>query len=334
VVPKGGKAGFTFITGAGGFIGSNLADALSCAGHSLVLCDTYEHQMSWEYLASVLAHDIVLANDAMAWLSAHEGEVTAIVHMGAISDTTATDLTALVANNVRFSLDLWEYACRTDCAFIYASSAATYGDGSQGFSDDDTSAALAKLRPLNGYAWSKHVVDRRVIDDVERGESAPRRWAGLKFFNVYGPNERHKGSMRSVVHQLYPQVAAGQPARLFKSDNVQYPDGGQLRDFVYVKDCCAVVQNLLAAPSFAGIFNVGTGVARSFADLAAAVFAALGREPDIEYITMPASLRGRYQYFTQADMSKLEASGLAPRFHTLEAGIADYVQCHLAQEFG
>jgi ADP-L-glycero-D-manno-heptose 6-epimerase len=281
----------------------------------------------------VLARDVVPADEAMAWLAHHESEVAAIVHMGAITDTTETDLVALVNNNVRFSLDLWDYAARRDCTFIYASSAATYGDGSQGFRDDDSAGGLAKLRPLNGYAWTKHVVDRRIIDDVEHARRVPARWAGLKFFNVYGPNERHKGAMRSVVHQLYPEVAAGRPARLFKSDNPQYLDGGQLRDFVYVKDCCAVVQKLLGAPAFGGIFNVGTGVARSFAELATAVFAAMGLEPKIEYVEMPARLRGRYQYFTQADMSKLTSLDLAPPFHTLEAGVADYVQGYLAQEF-
>jgi len=323
-----------FITGAGGFIGSNLASSLSRDGHSLVLCDTFAHDSAWEYLAPLAAHDIVLGDEAMTWLSDHEGEVAAIVHMGAISDTTATDLPALIRNNIRFTLDLWDYAARADCVFIYASSAATYGDGSAGFRDDDSSAALAALRPLNAYAWSKHVVDRRIISDVESGRPAPRRWAGLKFFNVYGPNEAHKGAMRSVVHQLYPKLAAGEPARLFKSYDARYPDGGQLRDFVYVKDCCAVVQNLLGAESLRGLFNVGTGAARSFAELASSVFAALGLEPAIEYIEMPASLRDRYQYYTQADISKLTSSGLAPPFHTLEAGVADYVQGYLAREAG
>ncbi len=322
-----------FITGAGGFIGSNLATMLAGDDHRIVLCDTFTHPASWQYLAGVLAYDVVLANETMPWLTAHEGEVAAIVHLGAISSTTEADVASLIRNNVRFSLDLWDYAARCGCTFIYASSASTYGDGSAGFHDDDSPAGLARLRPLNGYAWSKHVVDRRIVDDVEHGRPTPPSWAGLKFFNVYGPNEGHKGTMRSVVHQLYAQAVAGQPARLFKADNAEYADGGQMRDFVYVKDCCTVVQNLLAVPSVGGIFNVGTGIARTFAELAAAVFAAMGTEPNIEYIDMPEAVRGRYQYFTQADMSKLTALGLAPQFHTLEAGIADYVQGYLADEF-
>ena len=165
-----------------------------------------------------------------------------------------------------------------------------------------------------------------------KGRDVPTRWAGVKFFNVYGPNEGHKGPMRSVVHQLYPTAAAGGVVKLFKSANPAYANGGQLRDFVYVKDCCAVVRNLLAAPQVGGIFNVGTGRARTFEDLARAVFRAVDRDPRIDYRDMPANLRAAYQYRTQADVTKLAAAGLAPRFHELEEGIADYVGAHLVPE--
>jgi ADP-L-glycero-D-manno-heptose 6-epimerase len=252
--------------------------------------------------------------------------------MGAVSSTTETDVDKIVASNVRLSLDLWEYAVAQQISFIYASSAATYGNGDQGFVDDDSPEALAKLRPLNAYGWSKHVVDRRIVDDRESGRPTPPRWAGLKFFNVYGPNEGHKGSMRSVVHQIYPIAAAGHPVKLFKSDNPDYADGGQLRDFVYVKDCATVIRNMLEAPSLSGLFNVGTGKARSFKDLARAVFQAADREPQITYFEMPKALRGRYQYFTEADTSKLRHAGLAPDFHDLESGIGDYVRSHLLYE--
>jgi ADP-L-glycero-D-manno-heptose 6-epimerase len=319
------------VTGAAGFIGSNIACDLA-HDHTVVVCDSFGTEPTWRYLAAALVHDIVRPQDVLAWLEEHATSVSAIVHMGAISSTTETDVDKIVANNVRLTLDLWEYSARTGTTFVYASSAATYGDGSNGFVDDDSPEALARLQPLNAYGWSKHLVDRRIADDVTRGRPVPPRWAGLKFFNVYGPNEGHKGSMRSVVHQIYPVAAAGQPVRLFKSDNPDYADGGQLRDFIYVKDCAAVVRNMLEAPELSGIYNVGTGAARSFADLAGAVFAAIEAEPQIEYFDMPEALRGRYQYFTEADTSKLVAAGLAPRFHDLESGVADYVRSYLVRE--
>ncbi len=320
------------VTGAAGFIGSNIAADLAARGARVVVCDGFHHEDTWRYLAPSLLHDVILPAELSAWLASRTGDVDAIVHMGAISATTETDLPKIIGNNIRLTLDLWAFAAETDATLVYASSAATYGDGSQGFVDDDAPAALAALRPLNPYGWSKHMVDRRIIDDVSRNQSTPKRWAGLKFFNVYGPNEGHKGSMRSVVHQMYPLAAAGQPVRLFKSDNPEYEDGGQLRDFVYVKDCVAVVRNMLEADQLRGIYNVGTGQARSFADLARAVFVALDLEPIIEYIDMPDALRGRYQYFTQADMTKLARDGLAPPPHSLEAGVLDYVQGYLVDE--
>jgi ADP-L-glycero-D-manno-heptose 6-epimerase len=296
--------GLVLVTGAAGFIGSNLCAMLASEGADVVACDWFGDGEKWRPPA-------------------------AIVHMGAVSTTTETDVDRIVALNVRATLDLWTYAAANGVRFIYASSAATYGDGSAGFVDDDSPDALANLRPLNAYGWSKHLVDRRVCEDSARGRPAPPQWAGLKFFNVYGPNEAHKGDMRSVVHQIHPAAARGEAVSLFKSDNPDYADGGQLRDFIYVADCCAVVRNMLAAPRLSGLFNVGTGQARSFADLARAVFAALGRPERIAYRAMPEALRGRYQYFTQADGAKLRAAGLAPQFHSLEAGVADYVRTHL-----
>lgn len=320
------------VTGAAGFIGSNIACALASRDVPVVACDTFANDQAWKYLAPALFHDVIRPDEIPAWLGRHAGRVSAIVHMGAISATTETDLNMFITNNIRLSLDLWRYASDHDATFIYASSAATYGEGSEGFVDDDSAAALERLRPLNAYGWSKHFVDRRIIDDVMHCRPSPRRWAGLKFFNVYGPNEGHKGPMRSVVHQVYPAVAAGKPVRLFKSDHPAYADGGQLRDFIYVKDCTAVVQKMIAAESLSGIFNIGTGTARSFADLARAVFRAVGREPHIEYIDMPEALRGRYQYLTEADTTKLKTVGFAPAFHDLESGVADYVRQHLQDE--
>jgi ADP-L-glycero-D-manno-heptose 6-epimerase len=245
--------------------------------------------------------------------------------MAAISSTTETDVDRFVANNIRLTLDLWNWCAASETRFIYASSAATYGDGGAGFSDDQRPAALAALRPLNAYGWSKHVVDRRVVDDVVHGRPRPLQWVGLKFFNVYGPNETHKGDMQSVVCKIFPVVKAGGTVTLFKSHNPRYRDGGQLRDFVYVKNCVATIGWLLQNPKVTGLFNVGSGAARSFLDLVDAVGAAVGNSPKIRFIDTPIELRDRYQYFTQADITKLRAAGFDQPFHSLEEGVRDFV---------
>lgn len=319
----GGK--LIVITGAAGFIGSNIAHSLAGDGASIVACDWFGSDNRWRNLAGVLLQDIIRPEELMPWLLRNQGAVEAIVHMGAISATTERDVDRIVGNNVRLSLDLWDFCRSNNVAFVYASSAATYGDGSQGFAGDDSEEGLAKLAPLNPYGWSKHVVDRRIAADVARGEPVPNRWAGLKFFNVYGPRESHKLDMRSVIHQIWPDVAAGEPIRLFRSHHPDYADGGQLRDFIHVDDCVHVVRRVLDAGTIGGIFNVGTGEARSFRDLALAVFDAAGKTPRIEYTDMPERLRGRYQYFTQADTTRLAMNGLAPNFQSLEEGVTRYV---------
>jgi ADP-L-glycero-D-manno-heptose 6-epimerase len=313
------------VTGAAGFIGSNIAHALASEGASVVACDWFGSDDRWLNIAGVRLEDIIRPEDLMAWLRQNPRPLEAIVHMGAISATTERDVDRIVANNVRLSLDLWDHCRHNDIAFVYASSAATYGDGSHGFSDDDTQAGLARLAPLNPSGWSKNLVDGRIGADIDRGEMVPRRWAGLKFFNVYGPRESHKLDMRSVIHQIWPKVAEGSPVCLFKSHHPNYPDGGQMRDFVSVEDCVHVVRRVLDVANVGGIFNVGTGQARSFRDLAVAVFNAVGASPRIEYMDMPERLRGRYQYFTQADTTRLVASGLAPNFQSLEEGVTRYV---------
>jgi ADP-L-glycero-D-manno-heptose 6-epimerase len=320
------------VTGAGGFIGSNIVGELARHGARIVVSDNFRHEASWRYLAPALLHDVVAPERVLPWLREHCDRVAGIIHMGAISSTGETDLARLIDVNVRLTLDLWEFSAVNGNVFIYASSAATYGDGSRGFTDDDDPPALARLRPLNAYAWSKHVVDRRIVDDFATGRATPPRWAGLKFFNVYGPNEGHKAEMRSLVHKMYPLAARGRSVQLFRSENAEYADGGQLRDFVHIEDCCSVVTSMLAADRLSGLFNVGTGRARSFADLAHAVFHAVDREPVIEYVDMPAPLRDRYQYFTEADTRKLTASGFAPSFHSLEDGVSHYVHAHLLHE--
>jgi ADP-L-glycero-D-manno-heptose 6-epimerase len=319
------------VTGAAGFIGSNIASALASSGRRVVVVDRLGSDARWRNLAKTELHDLVAPEALDRWLEAEGGAVEAIVHMGAISSTTETDVDLIVETNVRLSWRLWSWCARRERPFLYASSAATYGDGTAGFADDGSPEALAALRPLNAYGWSKHLFDRRVARAVASGEPRPPQWAGLKFFNVYGPNEYHKGSMRSVVAQKFAGAARGEPVTLFRSHRPGVPDGGQQRDFVFVDDCVAVVEWLLASPRISGLFNVGSGRARSFAELAEAMFAALGRPAAIAYVDMPEELRGKYQYFTEARMEKLRAAGFARPSTPLEVGVRRYVEDFLTR---
>ena len=314
------------VTGGAGFIGSNIVRELGEAGLRIVVVDLLRSGSKWRNLATAALHDLLRPEMLFDWLSRHADRVAAIVHMGAISSTTETDVDKFVARNIRPTLDLWQWCTANQTRFIYASSAATYGDGSAGFSDNESITPLARLCPLNAYAWSKNVVDRRIADDVSRGRPRPPQWAGLKFFNVYGPNEAHKGDMQSIVSKTLPVVRAGEPVSLFKSHNPHYSDGGQLRDFVYVKDCVAAVRWLLQNPHVNGLFNIGTGMARSFLDLVHAVGAAVGRVPDIRFVDMPAALRDKYQYYTCADIAKLRDAGCGWPFHSLEDGVRDHAR--------
>jgi ADP-L-glycero-D-manno-heptose 6-epimerase len=314
------------VTGGAGFIGSNIVLELTNAGERVVVCDLFRSGEKWRNVAAARLHDIVHPNDLLGWLARHGDKMAAVVHMAAISSTTEKDVDKFVRTNIRLTLDLWGWCAANGVRLIYASSAATYGDGSAGFSDDQSPTALAALRPLNPYGWSKHVVDRRVVDDVTYSLATPRQWAGLKFFNVYGPNETHKGIMQSLVSKIFPAVKADKTVTLFKSHDPSYPDGGQQRDFIYVKDCVAVVSWLLGHPETSGLFNVGTGVSRSFLDLVCAVCAVVGRAPDVQFIDTPNELRGQYQYFTRADMTKLRRAGFNAPFYSLEDGVRDYLE--------
>jgi ADP-L-glycero-D-manno-heptose 6-epimerase len=233
--------------------------------------------------------------------------------------------------NVRATMDLYDYCLEQNVRLIYASSAATYGDGTQGFDDDDSCGALARLRPLNAYGWSKHVVDRRLARLRKDGRKAPPQCVGLKFFNVYGPNEYHKGDMQSLVAKAYPTAAAGRPVTLFRSHRPEYPDGGQLRDFIYVRDTVDVMLWLLDHPKVSGLFNVGTGKARSFRDLVLALCQAVGKPADIQYIDTPVAIREKYQYFTEAKVDRLRAVGYTREFTSVEEGVGDYVRRFLSQ---
>lgn len=314
------------VTGAGGMIGANLVQALNAAGHDVIACDYSDTLDRVRHLADFGHDQWLLPSELPQWIDQNSSCVRAIFHLGAISDTTVKNITLLREVNVEFSLELWRLACKANLPFYYASSAATYGNGDWGFTDIDDLVELERLKPLNPYAWSKQTVDQAIIHDWRKGKDTPECWGGFKFFNVYGPHEEHKAHMRSVVRKILPQIVAGEAVQLFKSHKWQCPDGGQARDFIYVVDAVEMLLNALAAPSLSGLFNVGTGKARSFLDLANATFVAAGKSPQIEFIDMPEQLRAQYQYFTQADISKATEFGLQPECLSLEQGIFDYVQ--------
>ncbi len=319
------------VTGGAGFIGSNLLAALeSAVGDDLVLCDRLGGGEKWRNIAKRELADIVRPEAMFEFLDDHAADIETVFHLGAVSSTVERDADRIVADNFQLSLRLWEWCAAREVRLIYASSAATYGDGAAGFDDESSPAALAALRPLNAYGWSKHAFDRRVARIVAGNGPTPPQWAGLKFFNVYGPNEYHKGGQRSVAVQLYEQTRDGGPARLFRSLHPDYPDGGQQRDFIWVGDCAAVMLWLHANPRVCGLFNLGTGQARSFEDLARAVFTAQNLEPRIEYIDMPAGLAERYQYYTCARVERLRAAGFEGAFTTLEDGVRMYIRDFLA----
>ena len=308
------------VTGASGFIGSNIVSTLNAQGEDHILAvDILGKDEKWKNLVGLRYTDYVEA-DAFR-LALHQDtleKVDAVFHLGACSSTTETDASYLADNNYRFTRELCEWCLRNDVRFIYASSGATYGDGSLGYSDDDE--MTGKLKPLNMYGYSKHMFDLWALRNNLQNEIV-----GLKFFNVYGPREDHKGDMRSVVHKAFGQIQQTGVVKLFKSYLPEYKDGEQVRDFVYVKDAVEVCLHFARNQRASGIFNVGTGTCRTWLDLARATFAAMGREPKIEFIEMPASLRAKYQYRTEADISKLRQAGFDQPMTTLEDGVRDYV---------
>jgi ADP-L-glycero-D-manno-heptose 6-epimerase len=319
------------VTGGAGFIGSNIAAALAERGDRVALCDRFRNGNKWRNVSKLELRDVVSPELLTEWLETHAARVETIIHMGAISSTTEPDVDLITDVNFRLSKLLWGWCAAHGKRLVYASSAATYGAGEHGFDDDGSLEALAKLRPLNAYGWSKHLFDRWVARQVAEGAPRPPQWVGLKFFNVYGPNEYHKGGMQSVVAQKYPLAAAGEPITLFRSHRPDVVDGGQKRDFVYVGDCVDVVLWLLDHPSVNGLFNLGTGHARSFADLAQAIFAALQRPADLQYIDMPEVIRPNYQYFTEASMDRLRKVGYTQPFTSLAEGVRQYVERYLSQ---
>ena len=320
------------VTGGAGFIGSNIVADLVAAGADVVVCDRLRTAISgkWRNLAKHAIEDLIAPEDLAAWLREPGRKLDLIVHMGAISSTLEPDADRIFANNFTLSRDLWRWCAEHRCRLIYASSAATYGAGALGFDDRQDLEWLTALRPLNPYGWSKALFDIFAARQAALG-AAPPQWVGLKFFNVYGPNETHKGPMRSVINQIHPTVTAGDRVKLFKSHRPDYEHGGQLRDFVYVRDVAHCVSWLTQTDNVNGVFNLGSGQARSFADLARAVFAAAGQDPRIDYIDMPEVMRGAYQYFTEARMERLRAAGWNQGSTSLEDGVADYVTNYLSR---
>ena len=315
------------VTGGAGFIGSCVVRTLNDAGRKdMIIVDNIAETDKWLNMRNKQFIKYVHKSKFLEELPSYEG-VEAIIHMGAQSSTTERDFDYLWENNFEYTKALWNYCAEKQISFIYASSAATYGDGNLGFDDR---MDIDELRPLNGYGYSKQLFDQWV---KHQAKTFPAQHVGLKFFNVYGPNEYFKGSMASLVFHGFNQIKADGEIRLFKSCNPEYEDGGQLRDFVYVKDICSVIMFLLEHKNVNGIFNVGTGRAQSFRELAEATFEALGLEPNIKYIDMPEKLRGKYQYYTKAEMQKLRDMGYDKPFADLQQGVTDYVQNHLAKDY-
>lgn len=326
------------VTGGAGFVGTNVLEALETRGRADVLVvDDVGDSDKWRHLAGRDIRGYVHRDDLWDWLDARpDAALEAVIHLGACTDTTEEDFDYLARVNTGYSRRLWRACAERRVPFVWASSAATYGDGSRGFSDRrDAPGELAELEPLNPYGLSKHLFDlwalRRVRDD---GGPAPPRWAGLKFFNVYGPHEEHKGRMASYVYQALLQAREAGRVRLFRSERPDVEDGEQKRDFVWVEDVVEVLLGFALEERPSGLYNVGTGRARSFNELVDAIGAALGRRVETEYFDMPEEVRGQYQHFTEADTEKLEAAGAAPAWTSLEEGVERYARWLEAAEGG
>ena len=313
------------VTGGAGFIGSCIVRELNNMGHEdIIIVDNIQKTEKWKNMRNKRYIEYISRNDFLDRLPEFAGKVSHVIHMGACSATTELDFDFLYKNNFEYTKTLWKFCTENQCSFIYASSAATYGAGEFGFDDK---MDIKKLLPLNCYGYSKQLFDLW----VEKQSLAPRQHVGFKFFNVYGPNEYYKGSMASVIFHSFNKILETGQMGIFKSYKEGYEDGKQLRDFVYVKDLCKVVHFMIDHPEVSGLFNLGTGTARSFYDLVAATFDAMGVKRNITFVEMPESLRPKYQYFTQAKMDKLREAGYKEDFYSLEEGAKDYVQNYLMQ---
>lgn len=316
------------ITGALGFIGSCIAKELNNTGRTdIIIVDEAENEKSSEYATNVKYNKYYEKNEFISLLESDKiKDIDLIIHMGACSTTTETNKEYLMETNYMYSKRLYDWCLKNDCRLIYASSAATYGNGALGY--DDNEEEINKLKPLNTYGLTK-----KMFDDYAISSPKLKQCVGLKFFNVYGPNEYHKGSMASVVFHSFNQIKKDGKVKLFKSYKKECKDGEQMRDFIYVKDAVSIVMFFIENKSINGIFNAGTGKARSFNDLSTSTFKALNLKPNIIYVDMPETLKEKYQYYTEASMKKLKKAGYKKKFYSLEEGIKDYVQNYLNKDF-
>ena len=312
------------VTGGAGFIGSNLINFLENTNTQEIVSVDWKNDENAHYFNKKNLIK-VSPNDLERFLNENQKSITLIIHLGAITSTTETNAKLIIKNNISLSLFIWSWCLENKKRIIYASSAATYGDGSNNFDDHEKKNYLSKLVPLNLYGWSKHLFDKFVISQKKK----PPQFVGLKFFNVYGPNEFHKSEMRSIVLKIFQKVSDNQTVKLFKSHHPHYKDGEQMRDFIYVKDVINIIKWFIDNKKINGIYNVGTGNPRSFFDLATSVFKNSNVKNRIKYIDTPKNIREQYQYYTNANIKKLRNTGYKKKFYSLEDGIKDYIRNHL-----
>ncbi len=314
------------ITGGAGFIGSNLIAGLEKKGYKdIVIIDSLNQENKWRNISKRFISEIIRPEDTFEFLDNCEEKIEAIIHLGSLNSYVEATADEIINTNFGLSLDLWDWCVENKVRFIYASSASTYGNGENGFNDVFTSDALAKLSPQNPYAWSKHLFDRKVCSIIEEGKHIPPQYVGLKLFDVYGPNEYHKGKHKSIVSQVFPFAKEDKYFSLFCSHNPQYENGKQAHDFIWIEDVVDVFIWLLENKKVNGLFNLGSGEPRNFYDLASNVYKALGKEPKIDFVDMPENLRANYQYFSKANIEKLRQAGYSKPMTSIEHGIYKYV---------
>ena len=314
------------ITGGAGFIGSNIINYLLYKKKDVVSVD-WHNKINKKYFINY-DFERIEPQYLKSFLDDNKRKISIVIHLGAITSTVERNLNLIIENNIRLSLTLWKWCTENKKRFIYASSAATYGNGQNGFIDNSDDDYLSKLVPLNLYGWSKHSVDRFIWNKI-KDKRKPKQCVGLKFFNVYGPNEFHKNDMKSIVLKIYEKVQDDKAIKLFKSHNPKYKDGEQLRDFIYVKDVVEVINWFIKKPNINGLFNVGSSTPQTFNDLTKFVYRNCNKKRNIKYINTPANIREQYQYFTKASLAKLRKTGYKKKFFTLEDGIGDYVKNYL-----